>query len=827
MQIPHILSCAVATIAPVAAQSEDRTKDAEEAVLELISVPEGASEADGAQDELNDAVRRLVRASRIEELKSLGPESAPALVEMIEEAAPDALTYDNFQNPLVALAVISPVTSLAYFEGLQSEDPVRFELISMVPGGVTDFAPPLGGRDAAEGRVLALMDRVLDTEQYSARFKLEFASRMLGLGFASDASRSYLVDHLDLWTEKLDSNAALGTLYLEEVGDPAQEISLELAKIILEAGPPARVLERLLRSEREAVRGTAIGWIAANASRVGLSTTVRLLAVAAEELPASNDDELLAAISDLRHAELVFEPNQLMTILSRLSDREPVHKYLQEWLAIWVGRTISGASLEDVGELVALVDELLDLQTENWIETINKEVTQEVHSTFGELVILEACASGHPIEFEIALDWFDRRHPRHQSASPTAVLHFLRVLKDERIGPRLIRDSGGRLTTVFAAAPEHMRGEVIVALARLDVGAMLGKILREWSGTASDLAQLARDDAASLEARFAAAFGTLLHDDAQPEHVALAASAGIATLKDRRSSGFAEDLIEGLLETGDKLRYRRNWGEFALPVLRAVEPDHPVVPHLAFWTNRWDHSADFWKSAVEYAKEAGESPAGRRWLQNMSSIIPQAMIEDGDLLDAGLLVGHVRRNDAVETATTAVLVHGSEDQIAVVRRALLRSVRRSSSSAARIAAQQLLRFDLASTVPELTRAIVQNGDPQLSEQMTATMEHVLRMREMGQAFESSGRDSRTRATAVEDVLALLDDEAPEVRIEAIRGLGTLGAIEALPRLIRVLKTGTEPEKAVAKETLAMLNRIAMKNALEATEPAQTAGSTDE
>ncbi|MFT7074124.1 MAG: hypothetical protein ACJA0P_000123 [Planctomycetota bacterium] len=66
----------------------------------------------------------------------------------------------------------------------------------------------------------------------------------------------------------------------------------------------------------------------------------------------------------------------------------------------------------------------------------------------------------------------------------------------------------------------------------------------------------------------------------------------------------------------------------------------------------------------------------------------------------------------------------------------------------------------------------------------------------------------TRESALLAVLALLDHERESVRIDAIRGLGTLSAIETLPRLIVIVGSGSEAEQAAARETLDLLRRIA-------------------
>jgi HEAT repeat protein len=77
--------------------------------------------------------------------------------------------------------------------------------------------------------------------------------------------------------------------------------------------------------------------------------------------------------------------------------------------------------------------------------------------------------------------------------------------------------------------------------------------------------------------------------------------------------------------------------------------------------------------------------------------------------------------------------------------------------------------------------------------------------------EEKGRwdDDRTSkeatAAAVRDLVTLLDDTNPAVRAQAVRGLGTLHAIEQMPRIVRALKDADESVRKAAEETLQVLN----------------------
>ena len=72
----------------------------------------------------------------------------------------------------------------------------------------------------------------------------------------------------------------------------------------------------------------------------------------------------------------------------------------------------------------------------------------------------------------------------------------------------------------------------------------------------------------------------------------------------------------------------------------------------------------------------------------------------------------------------------------------------------------------------------------------------------------SGGDSV--AIARVKVMAMLDAGDEETRVQAIYALGTLGAIEAVPRLLELVSSEDDRIKAAAIETLTALRKAVSK-----------------
>lgn len=92
----------------------------------------------------------------------------------------------------------------------------------------------------------------------------------------------------------------------------------------------------------------------------------------------------------------------------------------------------------------------------------------------------------------------------------------------------------------------------------------------------------------------------------------------------------------------------------------------------------------------------------------------------------------------------------------------------------------------------------------------AAVEEIRTYQEARERWTSRRLGRQTREQATEELLGMLADPDARVRGEAALGLATLGAIESIPRLIRLLQDPAEEVRGAASQALDSLHRMAQQ-----------------
>ncbi len=129
-----------------------------------------------------------------------------------------------------------------------------------------------------------------------------------------------------------------------------------------------------------------------------------------------------------------------------------------------------------------------------------------------------------------------------------------------------------------------------------------------------------------------------------------------------------------------------------------------------------------------------------------------------------------------------------------------------SGAELRVAAAQAV----ASYVSEEAASILLRGlslpDKEVREICVKGLEEIDVARARAASWAEARRAQPTKASALIELASMLDDETLEVRLQAIHGIATFGAIEYLPTMIRLLKDPSEEVVEAARQAIEDLSR---------------------
>jgi hypothetical protein len=178
------------------------------------------------------------------------------------------------------------------------------------------------------------------------------------------------------------------------------------------------------------------------------------------------------------------------------------------------------------------------------------------------------------------------------------------------------------------------------------------------------------------------------------------------------------------------------------------------------WIIRAVHDDRFWRSALN-------------WIGDMRHPSYLATLEEG--LSQGYGVQNVEPNDVKLSALNALTRYFSEPAAEIILK---------------------VAGDTASS--------------QIRQECFKALDTIRQYKAEKGRWEDDRVSKEATATAVRELVALLDDPTPAVRAQAVRGLGTLRATEHMPRIVRMLKDGDEAVRKAAEEALGVLNSSSPK-----------------
>lgn len=827
-------------LAPSSALAQDDSARTEEAERQRISgLVGGASDVSKellAQDldaEIRATVRSMAQAGDLESLRSLGKAGAQQLGDLVRSVDLTTLIRDTKQNPLNSLVAIDPRSTLAVFEEELAARPPRFVAMALstlsTQGGTTTLAATLGKCWRLDpARTSALLRAVMDSKA------IDEPTKILLLGYAvterveDPATEAYLLERLDDWTLEVRTYET-GRLFARRAADRAASLDPDLARSLAKTGPEAGLvlsthpnasvrrssLDGMTKYNSDAtaddVRRTVLrlandesGSVAALATVVltntwGTGANLEEIALVLESFQRHGCDSAGLAQKVANALERVMQsakeedmPRLTQALALVLSSRE-LHVQERVKFQIWrrAAPTAVRAGLAAYAEVGGLTPETARNILTDGISTAEGPERSE---------LLLDCLIGAPEVFSLSwMDSWDRDGlaglPLDRLSDAVHLLAHAPATDDE--GYEYIR------RTLYAWNQRgeetwQAMGDVMV---RIAAGQALPGIRLEGSRE--------EKDANAARARILAALARLAVPKPLDPNSRVVLDIALEALADPaqrefldRVAGELGDGLEGMYTGGAPwseamIRICLNWPESSPAPRRLSLGVIPSVDELE-------------RLALDAARGLIQRKRGWAFVEHSRYGLANLMRRRPELIDRTILGAILSHND-VTTAAISIGVESQNPELrAFVYRTTLRTMRGYSGNVIPYAVQ-VLRFSEDEVLSELIDVAASSGDSNFVQWLDGKIGELMRLREAQSKLEEAGRRRPSLVDAVARTIELMDSEIPEVRVEAIRGLATLGAVEALPILIERVGTGTDEEKAAARESLAHLRKVAAQS----------------
>lgn len=780
----------------------------------LSSAPSSAptSEPKGTQEDFKLAVGQLVQSGNEAALSRLGESAAPALLDLAHNAHITTLASGG-RSPLPYLTNVAPDATFQFYESVFESSIARFEAIAFAPGGLFEIEERFSNPEIQNQRYPRLVERVVANERLPLSFKVQLAAKSLAEGRANEKVKTFLIGNVSEWTTELSANDALGELYVSRVGLPPADLGNEAAMVVMQGAPTLEVAVALSASTHPKVRKTAIMLVGSSARSAGTRPACEsLVKIIAGRRPGD--------VGSIRSAMRNLKPGDGATFtLSELNVILPVFDEIQAWeggsyagelLGIMIPYALQSAGEEDVAVATELIERSLDPKLGQVLGHLFRHDRRIKFPTVAGFAAFKGAFQSPYVDRAQGVELLRRTTDRMEPAQKAET--YLSVLADEALGPYLALEHGFRNEVLEGVAPRQV-GQALQALAQFNIPDQAWSFLKTVQVQVEALHDTLRSAESRDRTRFLATLGLISQHSITSDELAIGAQATARLLENEGDQRWVIEVLKLARAThsvGNPLVSNTLWSDFALETTLRFVPRGEIGDLLAINYGEENKPESFWAKAIERAAALQSDADCNTWLERNGELLLEGMLRFPKTTDLELAHAVLARSIDIELPVSVVLESGDQASEDRFRRTLLDLVRRSNGGRSLTHhAHQLLRFDLESTVPLLAQVAAERGDRNLVLAVTGQLKDLTYLRDASTSFTSGRSGIGSREDAIAEVLTLLDDVDPEVRKEAIRGLGTLSAVEALPRLIRIVGSGTADEKAAARETLGHLNRVVL------------------
>lgn len=375
---------------------------------------------------------------------------------------------------------------------------------------------------------------------------------------------------------------------------------------------------------------------------------------------------------------------------------------------------------------------------------------------------------------------------------------FLGGLFGENVRP--VRISKGVLKPEEAVA--------LILNERAFKGHLAGQFLigTDWTPMTAELQGAMQNASLSVRQRLIARLA--LYHSAGPEVVPVATIADDLVALGKTASGLQD--AHGLASTLNRLRPEPSAERLALFAELVANPGVPTEALDAFWgvgLNSEELSVPQVASIIDnlHARHANDRKRGTGVFRGLAWECLQCMQANPEMFRKSLVLEWMSDTTRVPDCSLAAVAAGRRDMLPAIREVVFRELDQTESLRS---INRLLSALSVAPGPDLTRALLDFANRTKSAQARlSTMERIrmsIEIAELGSRLDGASAGP-TRESALRELVVMLDDPQEIVRVEAIRSLATMGAVEHLPRLIGFLTSESEAEQAAARIALDTLH----------------------
>lgn len=770
------------------------------------------NQATQAPNDLTEAIAKLISRGESHAVWNLGIGAVPALRTLADNAKiGDLLQAHVSTSPLIYLVRLDPGETLDYYAARLGDDIDRFRVLAFLSeGGLIGAAKQLDAQARSSEETIQLFDRACSHEGLDLPFRVRLGMEALGLGISSPTIESLLLGNLPMWTTDLSgSTERLAALYVGANGLPGPNVAPNVAEILW---GHSLEMDRALAANRDpevrvAFARSLVKISDPAGSPAAMERAPLLVQLALNESTRLRPEYWKAVEHLLRPT--TGQPLLPLDVLAQLIERSEADAAISNKLVVAIryqiqhaiGRAGSVTEAQWTAIIRAIAACKIPRLRSGYLQAIDHFLDQGPAVIAYAKVMLESGVLPQ-IDFE---DKVHRSSFMDDAEEAVTRLRLVEIFLDdvEQCSPMLI--SGKPFCNL---TKEHLPAAVRVYRA-------LGP---HWD-------KMAANDSSVWMAREPGALRALCTIGDLPWEERAIAAVGLLNSKDAEDGALAAKVLTTEATAGDRLQRasrliqrRPNfalrgeaWAEWVAVTLEAA-PSRPELIAALHGVEYIDSAtADQAGRIVRAAGGLAKMDAEQRVLPYLAASLTQWMAADPALCDDDLILALLGLGSKQYILAKVHDLALTRPKIRTKAMAIfLGDVRTEHSTSGLVFS--MIRFANEDEMNALVDAVTVSPSKGLLESLEQTLTSRARLRAAQLAWSSASVGAPTKAATIQKVLAMLASENEDVRVEAILGLGTLGAVETLPALIEIIGSGTARERTAAKESLTFLREQAKAQA---------------